>query len=126
MFISDTGRASGRRILGVRDVPSNGCHKLILDGDLDISSGPELKAIIVRLCEEGTERLTIDLSKLTFMDSTGLHAIISASQLCAKHGSGFSVTSAPLAVQRIFEICGLAEQPWFQGEDSPVVQNEAP
>jgi anti-sigma B factor antagonist len=123
MFISDTGPASGASILDVRELRSGGRHTLLLEGDLDISSGPELKASITRLCEQGTERLTLDLSKLTFMDSTGLHAIISASQLCAKHGSEFSVTSAPLAVQRVFEICGLAEQAWFQDRSSPVVQN---
>jgi anti-sigma B factor antagonist len=121
MFISDTGRASGRRILDVRDVPSDEGHTLVLEGELDISSGPELKAIIVRLCEEGIERLTIDLSKLGFMDSTGLHAIVSASELCAKHGYEFSVTAVPPLARRIFEIAGLAEQPWFQGGVVPGV-----
>jgi anti-sigma B factor antagonist len=125
MFDSNTGRASARRILDVRDVASEGCHTLLLDGDLDISSGAELNAIIGRLCEKGVERLTIDLSNLGFMDSTGLHAIISASELCAKHGNEFSVTAVPPRARRIFEVTGLAEQPWFQGGGVPAAPNEA-
>jgi anti-anti-sigma factor len=77
-----------------------------------------LKAMIARLCEGGVKQLTIDLSKLTFMDSMGIHLLISASQLCAKHRCVFSATAAPPAVQRILEICGVADQPWFQGRTS--------
>jgi anti-sigma B factor antagonist len=123
MFDSDTRRTSARRILEVRDVASEGCHTLLLEGDLDMSSCAELKAMIAQLCEEGIEQLAIDLSSLDFMDSTGLHAIISASALCAKHGNEFSVTAVPPRARRIFELTGLAGQPWFEGGSSPALRN---
>jgi anti-sigma B factor antagonist len=69
-----------------------------------------LKAALVRVCEEKPRVLTLDLRGLTFIDSTGLQAIIAASQECEKLAAEFRLIPGPPAIQRVFEIVGLIER----------------
>ena len=96
--------------LGVEDFVDGGDHRLLLSGELEIASVPTLEGAVKRLCTaEGTTAITLDLSELMFIDSTGLAAIIFAGRLCEKHGYGFSLVQGPRAVQRLFELTGLID-----------------
>ncbi len=106
----------GPQMLEVQDVITDGRHTLLLSGELDMASAPELEAIVVRLCELGSKHLTLDLSKVTFIDSTGLQAVIDARNRCALHDQEFRITPGPPSVQRIFEITGLLESLPFESD----------
>jgi anti-anti-sigma factor len=94
--------------LAVREeVGVTGMHWLILSGELDIATTPTLEARIAEMCVNGTRAVVLDLSKLTFMDSTGLQAVLGATKQCAHHGLDFSLTGATGAVQRLFELTGF-------------------
>jgi anti-anti-sigma factor len=81
--------------LGVREEAGvSGVHWLILSGELDIATAPGLEARITEMCDNGTRAVVLDLSKLTFMDSTGLQAVLGATKQCAHHGLDFSLTGA--------------------------------
>jgi anti-anti-sigma factor len=58
---------------------------LKITGELDISTGPVLTESVERLRGEVTT-LTIDLSELTFMDSTGLRLLIEFDQRAKGEG----------------------------------------
>ena len=49
----------------------------------------------------------LDLSRLTFMDSTGIHAVLLAKELSAEHGVEFSVVPGEAQVKRLMQITGL-------------------
>jgi anti-anti-sigma factor len=100
----------GGRQLELQDAISDGQHVLTLRGELDMASASELKAALVRVCEEKPRVLTLDLRGLTFIDSTGLQAIIAASQECEKLAAEFRLIPGPPAIQRVFEIVGLIER----------------
>jgi len=62
---------------------------------LDGSTGPELECELTRLYAEGAANIELDISKVTFIDSKGLAAIISAFEqisvagqmtICGAHG----------------------------------------
>jgi anti-anti-sigma factor len=89
------------------EVGSGGLHWLILVGDLDLASAPALEARVDGLCVDGASAVVLDLSKLTFMDSTGLQAVLAATKRCGQYGTEFSLTGATGAVQRLFELTGL-------------------
>jgi anti-anti-sigma factor len=90
---------------------------LILSGELEIASANSLQAAIHRACAARPSSLTIDLSKLMFIDSTGLAAVILASKLCERDGYDFWLVPGPRAVQRLFEITGLIDVlPFREGE----------
>jgi anti-anti-sigma regulatory factor len=44
--------------------------------------------------------------KLTFLDSSGVHVVFFAKDLCHERGCDFFVVPGPAHVQRLFELCG--------------------
>lgn len=84
---------------------------IALGGDLDIDSASQLQQAIARLFAAGRLRaLTLDLSRLDFIDSTGLAAIVHASKLCERAGCELAVVRGPDTVQQVFALTGLLEQ----------------
>jgi anti-anti-sigma factor len=84
----------------------DGRHTLALRGELDLAVAAGLEATILGLCGEGATGIELDLSQLTFMDSTGLQAVLRAQELCAEHGQDFLVTPGNGQVQRVLELTG--------------------
>jgi anti-sigma B factor antagonist len=107
----------------VEDVGSDGQHRLLLAGELDIASAPILEATIAGLCENGTSTIVLDVSKVTFMDSTGLRAVLAADKLCRGRGHALSLAGAKGAVQRLFELTGVSGALQFEGKGSRAEQS---
>lgn len=103
--------------LDIEESSEDGHGLLTLRGELDIASVPTLEAAVTRLCAEGRTAITLDLSRLVFIDSTGLAAIVLAGKLCEKNGFEFSLVQGPSAVRRLFELTGLIDVLPFQQED---------
>ena len=74
-----------------------------LIGELDMSTAPE---VIARFEELQERRLLLDLSALTFMDSTGLGALL---KIAAK-SDAVEVIHGPRQVQRVFELTGTVDR----------------
>ena len=53
--------------------------------------------------------IVIDLSRLTFIDSSGLWAITLTQRICRKRGLGLLIKPGPERVQSVFEVTGLAD-----------------
>lgn len=86
-------------------------YKLVLAGELDIASAGTLHGAVARARAAGAaiSALTLDLSGLIFIDSTGLAEIILTGQLCDRDGYEFALVPGPRAVQRLFELTGLVD-----------------
>jgi anti-anti-sigma factor len=84
---------------------------LVLGGELDIASAVTLHGAVARVRANGAaaSAITLDLSGLIFIDSTGLAEIILTGQLCERDGYEFALIPGPRAVQRLFELTGLIE-----------------
>jgi anti-anti-sigma factor len=65
--------------------------------------------MVLGLCGEGVSAVELDLSRLTFMDSTGLRAVLRAQELCAEHGYDFLVIPGSGQVQRLLELTGTTD-----------------
>lgn len=94
----------------LRDDADAARHTLILKGELDLVCAPNLDGALQQLCTDRTEALTLDLSEITFMDSTGLRAILLAEELCEKHDCKLVLIPGSRQVQRLFEVTGLLER----------------
>jgi anti-anti-sigma factor len=80
---------------------------LRLIGDLDLSTVTRFEAALGEL---GRGQVTLDLSELTFVDSTGLHAIVDHAR--ALDGDGPMILANPSATAvRPIEILGLRRHP---------------
>jgi anti-sigma B factor antagonist len=82
-------------------------HTLILTGELDIAYASQVEAMITHLCASDVPGIALDLTGLTFIDSTGIRAIVTAQKLCQERGHEFAIVPGNAAVQRAFEATGL-------------------
>jgi len=74
-------------------------------GELDIATQPELRAALEQQAANGG--LTLDLSGLRFLDSSGLRLILETAEAARREGFAFHVLPGSPAVQRLFEVAGV-------------------
>jgi anti-anti-sigma factor len=83
---------------------------LRLEGELDLAASPRLtEAFLDFATSEGEVHL--DLSEVSFMDSSGLRVILALARSRADTGSSVVLLDPSAAVVRIFEIIGIHEHP---------------
>ena len=99
------GSAAGQPF-EIQDVASGDAHTLVIIGELEMATAPALEAAIAPLAASA-RRLTLDLSRVTFMDSTGLNLVMETKQLCRDHRAEFALIPGPQNVQHVFEVTGL-------------------
>lgn len=75
-------------------------------GELDAASSPQLERALAEARQPGGP-VVLDLSKVTFIDSSGLRVITRVVRDVEVDGGSFTISSASDAVRRIFEITGL-------------------
>jgi anti-anti-sigma factor len=85
--------------------------RITLEGELDLATAPEVEAALREAADDyaAPERCVLDLRELTFMDSSGLRAILSANAVARRDGRVLQIVAGPPAVQRVFEICGVSD-----------------
>ncbi|GEN47150.1 STAS domain-containing protein [Alkalibacillus haloalkaliphilus] len=81
---------------------------LKLSGEIDAYTAPQLKEKLLTLVEE-KESVEVDLTKVSYMDSTGLGVFISALKLSKEKDHNFKLINLQENVYRLFNITGLNE-----------------
>jgi anti-anti-sigma factor len=88
--------------------PLIGVPGVRLDGELDLATAPLLTDALLDLASE--REVHLDLALLTFLDSSGLHAIIKLAR--SQDGDRSVVLVNPsTAVLRLLEITGIDKHP---------------
>jgi anti-sigma B factor antagonist len=77
-------------------------------GELDLGSVDELRAALRRHDLVQCRAIVLDLSGVSFLDSSGLSLVVQEHQCCERDGSDFRLVPGPETVQRVFEMTGLA------------------
>jgi len=103
----------------LQDIAERAGHTLILSGELDISAAGVLEGAVVELCLVGTASIRLDLSRLTFLDSTGLRAIVGASERCSAARVELEIARGPDHIHSLFALTGLLDRlPFAAGGDA--------
>jgi len=79
---------------------------IAVEGDLDLSTAPRLKWMLLDSLQEDRDRLILDLSLTGFMDSTALGVLVVVNRRLATDARMVIVCNRP-AVLRIFELSGM-------------------
>jgi anti-sigma B factor antagonist len=80
---------------------------VVVSGEIDLFTAPELKQRVTDLIDAGTTQLVIDLTPTTFLDSTGLGVLIGAvKRLRSRHGD-LVIVNTDETIAKTFEITGL-------------------
>jgi anti-sigma B factor antagonist len=85
----------------------NGTAVVVVEGDVDLHSGPALRDRLSQLSEEGTRRVIVDLSDATFLDSMALGVLLGAKRDLAEAGGALELVVTREDIRRIFEITML-------------------
>jgi anti-sigma B factor antagonist len=80
---------------------------VILEGEIDIYSAPEFKEVLVTGIEGGATRVIVDLSRVTFIDSTALGVLVSGAKRVRPRNGSLDIVCTDENIIRIFEITGL-------------------
>jgi anti-sigma B factor antagonist len=99
-------------IEGIRRDPITGVERngssvvVALAGELDLYNAHTLRETLLECCDEGPERLVVDLSEVRFIDSTALGVLIEA-RTRMPNRRGFLLAAPGLETRRALEISGL-------------------
>jgi len=88
-------------------VSSSEPNLLVLEGEIDLHESPRVKEGIDRLLEDRPARVYVDLSRVTYIDSSGLAALIEAMQQIHTYGGRFALFGIHDPVAAIFHIAQL-------------------
>jgi anti-sigma B factor antagonist len=79
---------------------------IAVEGELDLSSAPQLKWTLLDSLDAGHDQLVLDLSLSTFMDSTALGVLIGVDR-SLDSGGRMAIACARADVLHIFELSGM-------------------
>ena len=89
-------------------IARNGSHTVVsLRGELDIAAEGELAAGLGLVLAPPTRVLTVDLRELSFLDSTGLRALLQLRTRCEAHDCRLLLIPGGPTVRRAFDVSGL-------------------
>jgi anti-sigma B factor antagonist len=80
---------------------------LPLKGEIDLHVSPSVTASLNAMIDRKPERLVVDLSAVSYIDSAGLAALIQAMQKVETYGGKFRLAGLQETVRSIFEISRL-------------------
>ena len=90
----------------LEDELPDGTRRLVLRGELDMIGAPEVEERLVNHAREGHD-VRLDLTGLTFMDSTGVRVLFAAARDRDEDGPKLELTKPQPAVWRVIELTGL-------------------
>ena len=71
---------------------------------------PEPVGAAIRDASNGdAKQIVIDLRNVTFIDSSGLQALVLGHQLCQSRGYDLRIIRGPANVQRLFDLTGMTD-----------------
>lgn len=81
-----------------------------LTGELDVATVPAVRAKLEQaLVDKIPAGLILDLTDVTFMDSSGLGFLLGRYQRLAESGGAIMIAGAQGQVRRVFELSGLTK-----------------
>ena len=87
---------------------SGECLTVYLNGEIDHCSAERLrKEIEIHLRDSSIQKLLLDFSHVTFMDSSGIGMLIGRYKTMAQRGGSVSARSMQPSVGRLFRMAGL-------------------
>jgi anti-sigma B factor antagonist len=86
--------------------PSGETATVAISGDVDIGSAPGLREQLQRL---EARKVVVDLSGVTFIDSTGLGVLVTAIKHAKESGGQLTLRAPSRSTRKVLEITGLSQ-----------------
>lgn len=76
-------------------------------GDVDLYSSPQLRKAVIALTEKNTPAILIDLTQVSYMDSSGVATLVEGLQQSGRYRGQFKLFGLVAAVLEVFELSRL-------------------
>jgi anti-sigma B factor antagonist len=96
-----------RTIMQIATTPGSDRYVLTVSGEVDLATSPEVDAAIIGAIESGTSSVVIDLTDVSFMDSSGLGVIVRGLKRCRESEKDLDLVITNDRVLKVFGITGL-------------------
>jgi anti-sigma B factor antagonist len=84
--------------------------RLLVDGELDMETGPRLQAELERAHAAAPARVVLDLRGVTFFDSTGLQIVLDAELRCREAGRELLLLAGQGEPRRVLELADVTDR----------------
>ncbi len=89
---------------------------LDIQGEIDLYNAPEIKDTIQKLIDAQKYNIIINLEKVSYIDSSGIGALISSLSNLKKYQGGLKIINVYASVKKVFELTKLTS--FFEIYDS--------
>lgn len=83
--------------------------RAVLKGELDVASTEHVEERLHAVLDAGAHDLIVDTTEVTFLDSSGLRALVHARNLVEEAGGSFLIDGMSPAVHRVLDLCGMLD-----------------
>ena len=97
---------------------------VVVKGEFDLRCAKRLEALVDSLRDGGEGGVVLDLAKASFIDSSGVRAILAIEARSRREGFDFAIVPGRGQVERVFRVTGLdrgvrlVEGPDHAGQDA--------
>lgn len=93
--------------LGISIERDGSAFVAIPDGEVDVASAPRLRDELLNALNDRPPLLVVDLSQVTFLDSTGLAALVAVYRRATEIGTAFALAAPTRIAGKVLSITGL-------------------
>jgi anti-sigma B factor antagonist len=83
-----------------------GTRVVAFKGEVDLESSPTARELLLK-CFDIPRKVIVDLSEVTYIDSSGVASLVEALQAAKKNGSKFALAASSEPTRRVLELARL-------------------
>jgi anti-sigma B factor antagonist len=102
-------RTEGETIFETRATKIGGAHAIAVAGALDLQTAPQLSEDVERAVWSTVGAFVLDLSGVTFLDSSGLHALLRARAYLAREDRALVLVCPPGPSRRVLDLASVLD-----------------
>jgi anti-sigma B factor antagonist len=87
----------------------DGIEVVDVEGEIDISTAPRLRELLIDLVSQGSYQLIVNLDQVEFLDSTGLGVLVGGLNRVRAHDGSLDLVCTRERILKIFKITGLTK-----------------
>lgn len=93
--------------MGVKTEMKNDLTVCRIEGEIDINTSPDIKKAFEKLIAKKTPKVVINLTKVTYVDSSGLATLVEILKNMRAYGGRMRLTNMSQKIRSLFEITKL-------------------
>ena len=109
--------------MAVRVEVKNDLTVCYVDGEININSSPDIKKSFDKLISKKTPRIVVNLSKVTYVDSSGLATLVEILKNMRAYGGKLRLTNLSAKIKSLFEITKLEKLFDIMAEEAEATAN---